>query len=68
MDLKFISTKVFDNYSIAIRQHKAQHSHCKLLHGYAIEFKIWFTSDNLDEMNWIVDFGLFSHNVLNFRY
>jgi len=64
METKFISTKIFDNYSIAIRQHKAQHSHCKLLHGYAIEFKIWFTADDLDEMNWIVDFGLFSRNGL----
>ena len=53
------STKIFDNYSVALRQHKAQHSHCKLLHGYALKFKIWFTSENLDEMNWIVDFGGF---------
>lgn len=61
---KYISTKIFDNYSIAIRQHKAKHSHCQLLHGYAIEFKVWFTADDLDEMNWIVDFGLFSRNGL----
>lgn len=53
------STKIFDNYSIAIRQWKAQHSHCQLLHGYALEFKVWFTSDELDEMNWVVDFGGF---------
>ena len=53
------STKIFDNYSIAIRQWKAQHSHCQLLHGYALEFKVWFTSDKLDEMNWVVDFGGF---------
>jgi 6-pyruvoyltetrahydropterin/6-carboxytetrahydropterin synthase len=63
---KFQSTKIFDNYSIAIRQHKAQHSHCKLLHGYALEFKVWFESNSpddekegLDDMNWIVDFGGF---------
>ena len=58
---KFQSTKIFDNYSIAIRQHKAQHSHCKLLHGYALKFKIWFEPINgeLDEMNWVVDFGGF---------
>lgn len=53
------STKIFDNYSVCIRQWKAQHSHCQLLHGYALKFKIWFTSDSLDEMNWIVDFGGF---------
>jgi len=62
---KFQSTKIFDNYTVAIRQHKAQHSHCKLLHGYAIEFKVWFEpndtaiNDGLDEMNWVVDFGGF---------
>lgn len=53
------STKIFDNYSVALRQWKAQHSHCQLLHGYALKFKIWFTADSLDEMNWIVDFGGF---------
>lgn len=62
---RFASTKIFDNYSVSIRQWKAQHSHCQLLHGYALEFKIWFTSieedidKQLDEMNWIVDFGGF---------
>lgn len=58
------STKIFDGFSVALRQHKAQHSHCKLLHGYAFKIKVWFTSDSLDEMNWIVDFGLFSRNGL----
>lgn len=57
------STKIFDNYSVALRQHKAQHSHCKLLHGYALKFKVWFygkdIDNQLDDMNWIVDFGGF---------
>jgi len=67
---KYQSTKIFDNYSVAIRQWKAKHSHCQLLHGYAFEFKVWFESieeiekNQLDEMNWIVDFGLFSRNGL----
>lgn len=56
---RHISTKIFDNYSVALRQHKAQHSHCKLLHGYALKFKIWFEADQLDDMNWVVDFGGF---------
>lgn len=66
----FQSTKIFDNFSVALRQHKAQHSHCQLLHGYAFKIKIWFSSKEaleeamLDEMNWIVDFGLFSRNGL----
>ena len=57
--MRYISTKIFDNYSVAIRQHKAKHSHCQLLHGYALKFKIWFTTDKLDDMNWVVDFGGF---------
>jgi 6-pyruvoyltetrahydropterin/6-carboxytetrahydropterin synthase len=67
---KYQSTKRFDNYSVAIRQWKAKHSHCQLLHGYALEFKVWFESvdgvdeEQLDEMNWIVDYGIFSRNGL----
>ncbi len=67
MSEKYQSTKTFDNFSVAIRQHKAQHSHCQLLHGYAIEFKVWFEPIepmSLDEMNWVVDFGIFSRNGL----
>lgn len=70
MKRRFLSTKTFDNFSVAIRQWKAQHSHCQLNHGYAFEFKVWFASKEeeeekqLDEMNWIVDFGLFSRNGL----
>lgn len=62
----FYSTKLFDNYSIALRQWKAQHSHCQLMHGYALEFKVIFASNTpedlnngLDDMNWIVDYGSF---------
>ena len=67
---RYQSTKIFDNFSVAIRQWKAQHSHCQLVHGYAFEFKVWFESieeveeKQLDEMNWIVDFGLFGRNGL----
>lgn len=59
------STKIFENYSVALRQHKAKHSHCQLLHGYALEFYVEFASiepdidKQLDDMNWIVDFGGF---------
>ena len=67
---RYQSTKRFENFSIALRQHKATHSHCQLLHGYALEFKVWFASieeveeEQLDEMNWIVDYGLFGRNGL----
>lgn len=63
--MSYQSTKVFENYSVALKQHKAQHSHCHLLHGYAFKFKVWFESNEsdlekqLDDMNWIVDFGGF---------
>jgi len=57
--MSYVSTKIFDNYSVALRQHKAQHSHCQLLHGYALRFKVWFSSETLDDMNWVVDFGGF---------
>ena len=62
---KYQSTKIFDNYSVAIRQWKAAHSHCELLHGYALKIKVWFESNEpleenqLDEMNWIMDYGGF---------
>lgn len=65
MAARYLSTKTFDNFSVAIRQWKAQHSHCQLLHGYGIYFKVWFASHEedidkqLDEMNWITDFGGF---------
>ena len=62
---RYLSTKIFDNFSVAIRQWKASHSHCELLHGYAFSCKVWFSSTEpeidkqLDEMNWILDFGGF---------
>ena len=62
----YFSTKEFDNYSVALRQWKASHSHCAQLHGYALSFKVWFASntpfddnDGLDDMNWICDYGGF---------
>jgi 6-pyruvoyltetrahydropterin/6-carboxytetrahydropterin synthase len=62
---RYVSTKNFDNFSVALRQWRAQHSHCCLLHGYSFEIKVWFASTEadinkqLDDMNWIVDYGGF---------
>lgn len=62
---RYISAKRFDNFSVALRQWKAKHSHCQLLHGYAFEIQVWFASNEpdidkqLDDMNWIVDYGGF---------
>jgi 6-pyruvoyltetrahydropterin/6-carboxytetrahydropterin synthase len=53
---KFKSTKLFDGYSTCFRQWKADGTHCRFLHGYAISFRVWFEGQ-LDERNWVWDFG-----------
>lgn len=53
---KFKSTKLFDGYSTVFRQWKAETTHCKFLHGYAVSFRVWFEGE-LDERNWVFDFG-----------
>jgi len=53
---RFCSTKLFDGYSTVFRQWKAEGTHCKFLHGYAVSFRVWFEGD-LDERNWVFDFG-----------
>jgi 6-pyruvoyltetrahydropterin/6-carboxytetrahydropterin synthase len=57
----FQSTKVFDGFSTVFRQWRAEHTHCKYLHGYAVSFKLWFEGE-LDERNWVWDFGGFSRS------
>ena len=52
----FKSTKLFDGYSTCFRQWKAEGTHCKYLHGYAVSFRVWFEGE-LDERNWVWDFG-----------
>lgn len=42
--------------SAAFRQWRAD-SHCKFIHGYSLEFEFEFGADELDENNWVVDFG-----------
>lgn len=53
---KFRSKKLFDGYSACFRQWKAEDTHCKFLHGYAISFEVEFEGE-LDERNWVFDFG-----------
>ena len=53
---KFQSTKLFDGFSCVFRQWKAEDTHCKYLHGYALSFRVWFEGE-LDERNWVMDFG-----------
>ena len=53
---QFYSTKVIPLGSCAFRQPHAT-SHCKFIHGYRLQAKFWFTSNDLDKNNWVVDFG-----------
>jgi len=55
--MKFQSTKVIELGSCAFRQPQANHSHCRFLHGYRLTAKFWFSANELDENNWVVDFG-----------
>ena len=53
---KFQSTKLFDGYSTVFRQWRAEGTHCRFLHGYAVSFRVWFEGD-LDHRHWVFDFG-----------
>lgn len=55
----FYSTKTFPHslgLSAAFRQHRAD-SHCRFVHGYALQVKVVFAAMDLDARNWVVDFG-----------
>jgi len=57
--MSYYSTKTYGHnigLSACFRQPNA-HSHCKFLHGYSLQFKFTFSAINLDERNWVVDFG-----------
>lgn len=53
---RYSSTKIIELGSCAFRQPNAD-SHCKFLHGYRLIAKFWFGCDELDDKNWVVDFG-----------
>ena len=42
--------------SCCFRQFKAE-SHCKYLHGYSLGIVVEFKATELDDKNWVVDFG-----------
>lgn len=57
---KYLSTKQFGHelgISCAFRQWRADHSHCSKIHGYALAFKFTFEAEELDQRNWVQDFG-----------
>ena len=56
---KFFSCKTYGHergLSTAFRQWRAD-SHCRFIHGYSLEFEFVFGTNELDENNWVVDFG-----------
>lgn len=42
--------------SSCFRQWRAK-SHCRFMHGYALKVVLVFRSDDLNENNWVTDFG-----------
>ena len=53
----YTSSKQFELGSTAFRQWKADHSHCKFIHGYQLKTELTFGCNSLDDKNWCVDFG-----------
>ena len=57
--MKYQVIKTYGNetgHSCAFRQWRAN-SHCNLIHGYALGFEITFEAEELDDRNWVIDFG-----------
>jgi len=57
--MSFYSSKTYthaEGLSCCFRQWRAD-SHCRFLHGYALEVEIRFRAESLDERRWVVDFG-----------
>ena len=55
--MKFTSNKVIELGSAAFRQWRSTHSHCQYIHGYRLTADITFETNELDERNWVADFG-----------
>ncbi len=56
---KFQSTKTYGHdlgMSCAFRQWRAD-SHCNLIHGYSLSFHFVFGANELDDKNWVINFG-----------
>lgn len=57
---EYFSSKTYDHdagFSCCFRQWRAEHSHCKYLHGYAFKVKMFFSATTLDKQGWVMDFG-----------
>lgn len=59
VDKIMASSKTYEHsvgFSCCFRQWRAD-SHCRYLHGYALQVKLEFRSLTLDKNNWVMDFG-----------
>jgi len=57
--MTYLSTKTYGSelgLSAVFRQWRAE-SHCNKLHGYSLGFTFIFEAEELDDRNWVVDFG-----------
>ena len=62
--MQYRVTKVFGpetGTSCCFRQWRAEHSHCRFIHGYALTVRLEFVAETLDARNWVIDFGTFKH-------
>lgn len=58
--MKYQVTKTYGHeqgLSCVFRQHRANTSHCQVLHGYALAIGLTFEAETLDDRNWVQDFG-----------
>ena len=55
--MRFTSNKKINLGSSAFRQWRSTHSHCQFVHGYNLTADITFECKELDERNWVMDFG-----------
>ena len=55
--MRYMVAKLLDGYTTCFRQWQAHDSHCKYLHGYALQFKLYFSASSLDYRGWVWDFA-----------
>lgn len=64
--MSYTSTKIIELGSCAFRQPNAAFNRtgagenskrCSFIHGYQLKAKFWFRCNELDDKNWVVDFG-----------
>ena len=54
--MNYTCSKIIELGSTAFRQPFAK-SHCRFIHGYGLKAKVTFSCNELDNNNWVIDFG-----------